>query len=105
MKSSEFIQAAAALLGSMGSEQPQQELQPNRAVLTPAEPEHEEGDDINTHSMVGPLQQKLELLKKAVDVDNIYDSPERAGAPDEVDDIKRLAGVMFNADDDNDVVG
>lgn len=110
MKSHEFIQAAADMLAAMGgtAQQTTEPQQANRAVLTPAEPEHNEGDDVNTQSMVAPLQQKLELLKKAVDVDNMYDNPERAGGEeesgsiggDEVDDMKRLAGIMVLGGDD-----
>lgn len=114
MKSHEFIQAAADLLGSFGDITPQQEqpAQANRAVLTPAEPQQDENPDVNTKSMVGPLQQKLELLKKAVDVENMYDDPDipghgndevRAhGGSDDLTDMKRLAGIMFNAEEDTD---
>jgi hypothetical protein len=42
-------------------------------------------DDI----MVPPLQQKMELLKKAVGVENIYDSNQE----DELQQLKRAAGV------------
>jgi hypothetical protein len=56
-----------------------------------------------------PLQQKMELLKKAVDVENIYDdgrpgdmSDENAAAPtpeeeDVLEKIKRMAGVPVAA--------
>jgi hypothetical protein len=63
--------------------------------------------------MVAPLQQKLELLKKAVDVSSYYDEGEPGYDPgpdegdkteDELEEIKRLAGVMHNAGDDNDVL-
>ena len=36
--------------------------------------EAEDTDQADTTTMVGPLQQKLELLKKAVDVDSYYDN-------------------------------
>jgi hypothetical protein len=42
----------------------------NRPDLQEVEPETD--DQTETSSMVAPLQQKLELLKKAVDVDNYY---------------------------------
>lgn len=38
-------------------------------------------DTAETTTMVGPLQQKLELLKKAVDVDNMYDEDNNVIAP------------------------
>ena len=47
--------------------------QDQSAQLHQVEPANDEQSDINTMPMVGPLQQKLELLKKAVDVDNYYD--------------------------------
>lgn len=51
--------------------------------------------------MVAPLQQKLELLKRAVGVDNMYDSDQQE---DELDQILKIAGVptatIFDAGDD-----
>jgi len=62
----------------------------------PAEPKdfaQPEQDDDNAQAvMVPPLQQKLELLKKAVDVPNIFDQDDN-GVPDELDAIKKNAGV------------
>mgnify|MGYP000107914711 CR=1 FL=1 len=104
---------------------------PNVQVENP-----ELNDNADTTTMVGPLQQKLELLKKAVDVDNIYDEESAVQLPkesnavnvtlnvppgksntkieltlnsppgeiDELDRIKRIAGVptasIFDAGDD-----
>jgi hypothetical protein len=105
MKSHEFLKAAADFFGGVGTPTvtPQQ---PNQANLSPAEVQTGENPDVNTKPMVGPLQQKLELLKKAVDVDNMYDNPEIAGGEDqeepadELDDMKRLAGIMVLGGDD-----
>ena len=62
----------------------------------PAEPKdfaQPEQDDDNAQAvMIPPLQQKLELLKKAVDVPNIFDQDDN-GVPDELDAIKKNAGV------------
>jgi len=62
----------------------------------PAEPKDfaqpEQDDDTAQAVMVPPLQQKLELLKKAVDVPNIFDQDDN-GVPDELDAIKKNAGV------------
>lgn len=113
MKSHEFIRAAAEMLGHLAQDSgtAQQDLQPNRAVLTPVEPELDDNTDKKT--MVGPLQQKLELLKKAVDVSSYFDEGEPGFDPgpeegfktdEELEEIKRLAGVMHNAGDDNDVL-
>lgn len=56
-------------------------------------------DKTDTKTMVAPLQQKLELLKRAVGVENMYDDQE-----DELDHILKIAGVptatIFDAGDD-----
>ena len=58
-----------------------------------------------TGVMIPPLQQKLEILKKSVGMDNAFDS----SGPDELDDIKKLTGikavVQHEASEDNDIVG
>jgi len=113
MKSHEFIQAAADLLGSFGdmTKTAPGAQHTNLAMLTPVEPELD--DNTDTKTMVGPLQQKLELLKKAVDVSSYFDEgepgfdpgPEEGFKTDrELEEIKKLAGVMHNAGDDNDVL-
>lgn len=53
---------------------------------------------------VPPLQAKLELLKKSVDVPNVYD---KAGEEDELVDIKKNAGIAAQhiASEDNDITG
>ena len=64
-----------------------------------------QGGDTDATKMIPPLQAKLELLKKATGVDNVYDSEE----PDELDDIKKLTGIKAviaqEAGEDNDIVG
>ena len=53
--------------------------------------------------MVPPLQQKHELLKKVAGVDNAYD--QEAGCdqqPDDLDRIKKMAGIVI-AGDENEV--
>ena len=80
--------------------------QPQAPGLTPVEVERPEEAECDT--MVPPLQQKLELLKKATGVDNHFDSEE--GNPDELDRIKHLGGVPKAAviqisSDDNDITG
>lgn len=109
MKSHEFIQAAADMLAAFGgAEKPQADLTAS-GHLHQVHPELD--DKAETITMVAPLQQKLELLKKAVDVDSYFDSNnpgydpgpgEGDKTPDEVDQLKKLAGVMFNAGDDVD---
>jgi hypothetical protein len=62
----------------------------------PAEPKDfaqpEQDNDDGSGVMIPPLQQKLELLKKAVDVPSAFDQDDH-GAPDELDAIKKNAGV------------
>ena len=57
-----------------------------------------------TGVMIPPLQQKLEILKKSVGMDNAMDS-----GSDELADIKKLTGiqavVQHVAGEDNDIVG
>jgi hypothetical protein len=57
-----------------------------------------------TGVMIPPLQQKLEILKKSVGMDNAMD-----GRSDELDDIKKLTGIQAviqqEASEDNDIVG
>jgi hypothetical protein len=110
MLSHEFIKQALDIVGSLQKDS-EPKVQPNRAVLVQVEPETEDLTD--TKTMVAPLQQKLELLKKAVDVSSYYDEGEPGYDPgpdegdkgeDELAEIKRLAGVMHNAGDDNDVL-
>lgn len=114
MKSHEFIQAAADMLSAFGGAGTQANSTPDNTAsgkLHAVEPEYD--DNTDTTTMVAPLQQKLELLKKAVDVDSYYDSNnpgydpgpgEGTREPDEIDQMKKLAGVMFNAGDDSDAV-
>ena len=53
---------------------------------------------------VPPLQAKLEILKKSVGLDNVYD-----GQGDELDQMKKMAGlphaVQQEASEDNDITG
>ena len=64
----------------------------NRNTLKPVEVDnvdHAEGS-----VFVPPLQQKIELLKKATGVESIYDEPEDHGASeDEIAAMKRNAGI------------
>lgn len=58
-----------------------------------------------TGVMVPPLQAKLELLKKATGIDNVYDNEDS----DELDTIKQLTGIKavigHEAGEDNDITG
>jgi len=58
-------------------------------------------------TMMPPLQQKIELLKKAVDVPNKFDGDQEQG--DELDQMKQRAGIspviIDSAAEDNDIAG
>ena len=102
MKMSEILRSLADKLASIeqGEGQPQTNKSMGGTLVAPAEPE------LNDEPlMVPPLQQKLELLKKATGVDNVYDS----GESDELDDIKKLTGIKAviaqEAGEDNDITG
>lgn len=106
MKSHEFLKAAADFFGGNSAETTQP-TQPNRAVLTPAYPELEDKTE-DVGIFVSPLQAKLELLKKAVNVDSIYDEEGSdedltgygADNEDELDQIKKLSGISVVAVDE-----
>ena len=60
----------------------------------------ENGSD-DTGMMVPPLQQKIELHKKAHGLDNVYDQS-NDGTPDELTIIKRNAGIASITTPDED---
>lgn len=64
----------------------------NRNELEPVEVDNT--DHTEGYTFVAPLQQKLELLKKAVGVDSVYDEPQCDSESDsEMDIMKRNAGI------------
>lgn len=81
---------------------------PQQAALTPVEVERTDSDEVDSGHFMPPLQQKLELLKKGVGVANAFDQ-EHNGAPDELEDIKKLTGIQAviqqEASEDNDITG
>jgi hypothetical protein len=134
MKISDLIGDLAQLFGNQmpsGAQYTTMDVA-NGPDLQLAEPELV--DQADQETMVPPLQQKIELLKKAVDVDSFYDDEEsttpkqtsqavnltlnvppgesstrieltvNGSEPDELDQIKQLAGVpvaaVFDAGDD-----
>ena len=109
MKISDILRQLADKLASIeGDEQSAapQNLEPTAPVELTAPANNKDvaqGDD----KFIPPLQQKLELLKKAVDVSNAFD--QATGQPDEVEDVKRMAGVkavaIHTAGEDNDITG
>jgi len=92
MKASEILRGLADLIDSAesGQELPQpQAAHPNvRVALAPAEQPASEQPQTAVTTFVPPLQAKIELLKKAVDVDSIYDK-----GGDEIAQLKKSAGI------------
>jgi hypothetical protein len=107
MNLSEILRALADKIDSI--EQPAADhdhnTSPNQAALVPVEVDNV--DHTEAHTFVAPLQQKIELLKKAVGVDSIYDEPCDTES-DEMDIMKRNAGInstaIHIASEDNDIL-
>lgn len=80
MKTSEILRKVADLVDTIeGNEQPDEHT----------------SDELDT--MVPPLQQKIEILKKSQGMDNVYDE-----SNDELDQVKKNAGLasMTTAEED-----
>lgn len=92
MKASEILRGLADLIDSAesGQELPQaQSAHPNvRVALAPPQEPASEQPQTAITTFVPPLQTKIELLKKAVDVDSIYDK-----GGDELAQMKKHAGI------------
>jgi len=98
MKMSDLLRSMADKIDGME--------QSGQASMQPVN--HDSADHTDGTSMIPPLQQKLELLKKAVDVPNAFDS-EQGAEPDELDQMKQRAGIspviIDSAAEDNDITG
>lgn len=93
MKTSELLRNLADLIASTeqgGDDAPQTA----QDLMSPVEPESSSQEPELT-TMVPPLQQKLELLKKSVNVDNAFDND----GSNELDDMKKMAGIHVMSDD------
>jgi hypothetical protein len=96
MRASEFLRDLADKLDQDTEESTPR---PNQAVLTPVKTDNE--DQAETTTMVPPLQQKIELLKKVAGVDSIYDDSEESDECDaELAIIRKNAGLSIALDDD-----
>lgn len=108
MRASEILRKLADVIDSADGQEtaPQAPAQhPNvRVALAPAEQPAAEQPQVAVTTFVPPLQAKIELLKKAVDVDSIYDQ-----GGDELGQMKKMAGinpaVTAEASEDNDITG
>jgi uncharacterized protein YfkK (UPF0435 family) len=99
MKMSDILRSMADKIDAIqgtGQDQSQGQLEP----VAVDSPEQSKQD-----VMIAPLQQKLEILKKATGMDNAFDSQSN----DELGDIKKLTGIkaviQHEAGEDNDIVG
>lgn len=102
MKASEILHGLAELLAGIESGQGQQSAEPQAAPVSKFTPQNQEPEGVQQAGVfVPPLQAKIELLKKAVDVDSIYD---QTGADedltgqgedneDELVRIRKMAGI------------
>ena len=93
MRASEILRKLADVIDSQEAQQvaPQPPVSQRTAVkvaLAPAEQPEAEQPQTAVTTFVPPLQAKIELLKKAVDVDSIYDE-----GGDELQQMKKNAGI------------
>ena len=98
MRASEILRKLADVIDAQESGQQAQPIQvaPQQAVpapvktvaLAPAQQPAAEQPQTAITTFVPPLQAKIELLKKAVDVDSIYDK-----GGDELAQMKKMAGI------------
>ena len=92
MRASEILRKLADVIDSADGQEtapqaPEQHANV-RVALAPAEQPAAEQPQIAVTTFVPPLQAKIELLKKAVDVDSIYDQ-----GGDELGQMKKRAGI------------
>jgi hypothetical protein len=90
MNIAEILRGLADKIASMEAGQAAPTQSMGQAQLQPVDVDNT--DHTDDAVMIAPLQQKIELLKKSVGVPSAYDGEEQ-GAPDELDIIKKNAGV------------
>lgn len=96
MRASEILRKLADVVAAAEGGQQTQPTAPQQAVpapmkavaLAPAQEPAAEQPEVAITTFVPPLQAKIELLKKAVDVDSIYDK-----GGDELAQMKKSAGI------------
>lgn len=99
MKASEILHGLAELLAGIETGQGQAQ-QPNRAELVQVDVDNVDHHDSGV--FVPPLQAKLELLKKSVGVENIYDAQgdDLTGHGDDLQRMKELSGINPTTQDE-----
>jgi len=106
MKIADLINDLEALLGkhksSMMPDDGAENSHPHAELHAVTDVDDNGDDGVDSHTMVPPLQQKLELLKKAAGVPSMFDQGE-----DELDDIKKLTGIkaVISHEADEDLPG
>lgn len=109
MRASEILRNLANIVDAAetkaAAQPPAPEAEPTRApVSLPASEPGEPELDV----MVPPLQQKIELLKKATGVPSAYDHFDDEEPQDDIEQLKKSAGiapvVIQTAAEDNDVL-
>lgn len=108
MRASEILRNLADLIDAAEQGQPQDGWDPQQpaaalhAVPTSKfTPNTQEPDSVQDAGVfVPPLQAKLELLKKAVNVDNIYDQECTADGEEDLDRMQHLSGINIVATDE-----
>lgn len=85
MNASELLRKFADLIDQHSDDSVSQ-----KPVFTPVKVDNT--DDTEVTTMISPLQQKMELLKKSVGLDNVYDNEDEEET-DELEIIKKNAGM------------
>lgn len=103
MNISELLRTLADKLDSMTTTAPTRgvdmEVAQNLKAARAPETQELDGEEMPLSTMVPPLQQKMELLKRSVGIDNVFDGSPIDKAGDDEDElavIKRNAGILPN---------
>jgi len=104
MRASELLRKLADVIDSQESAEQQPTEITNRPDQSDVQADNTDSTEVTT--MVPPLQQKHELLKKAAGVDSMYDDGESCEA-DPLEQMKKMAGIpaVMVAAEDNDIEG
>jgi len=100
MRASEILRkladvVAAAEGGEQGGQEPAQHVPQNVNTVELEPVSADNADHSDDNKFVPPLQTKIEILKKSVGMDNVYD-----GDSDELSQIKKMAGLKHPAQQD-----
>lgn len=97
MRAQEFMRHLRDLLAQVEFDEQPSEQQPGTLAVVKVDntdgANDASNDGVDTNVMVSPLQQNLELLKKSVGIDSMYDNGHVLQQPDELVRIKKSAGL------------